>query len=474
MNGFNKCVNGHFFKEGLTKCPYCPSYDFVDMDRMPIPEIYAEENVGKLLTSSNSIFKFDNAPDGIKRYLKSRRKDRDLVTKSDVNSYLNFISSLEIDEIYGEIEILQNKLDVFFLRKNIHNLNFPELNLIDLHYIIPSKMKNFFPRTILATILNNYRNENIAWAQTGTFGNNSVDAHIFEKVAKELDFDKFIAINVNDLSNMVISSSLNTDFTEISKATEYQEENISCLNPIVKTQYNNLINQYEYSFENYKNDLIELKNNKLTSISFIVKAQNIVQSFSTMINQLSEMHDRNIMHTDIKPENILCTHEGFKLIDSMNVINEDISIGITPNHCSPEQILGLPITPASDIYNLGLIILKIVGAKLYGKTSNYIIPIGRNSTESVNIISEPNIYIDSQTSHVKTVEGRDAWRNFLEKCLAFQSKKRYNSMNDFQLDFENLLTNFPLEKDFEFSANFGHLENVNESGSREIAWVLSC
>ncbi len=24
MNGFNKCENGHFFKEDLSKCPYCP------------------------------------------------------------------------------------------------------------------------------------------------------------------------------------------------------------------------------------------------------------------------------------------------------------------------------------------------------------------------------------------------------------------------------------------------------------------
>jgi hypothetical protein len=25
MNGFNKCENGHFFKEDLSSCPYCPS-----------------------------------------------------------------------------------------------------------------------------------------------------------------------------------------------------------------------------------------------------------------------------------------------------------------------------------------------------------------------------------------------------------------------------------------------------------------
>jgi hypothetical protein len=25
MNGFKKCNNGHFYKEGLTNCPYCPS-----------------------------------------------------------------------------------------------------------------------------------------------------------------------------------------------------------------------------------------------------------------------------------------------------------------------------------------------------------------------------------------------------------------------------------------------------------------
>ena len=35
MEGFQKCNNGHLFKEGLPKCPYCPSGDSVPTDTVP-------------------------------------------------------------------------------------------------------------------------------------------------------------------------------------------------------------------------------------------------------------------------------------------------------------------------------------------------------------------------------------------------------------------------------------------------------
>ena len=139
MIGFIQCVNGHFFKQGLTQCPYCISSDNVFQDRMPSNKIRAEENVSKLLTSQNSIFMFDIAPDGIKRYIKTNRKLRDFVTVEELKGYLHFISQSELGDIHSEIVSLQRKLDVFFLRKNIYLLNIPDLKLVGDYFILPFK-----------------------------------------------------------------------------------------------------------------------------------------------------------------------------------------------------------------------------------------------------------------------------------------------------------------------------------------------
>ena len=483
MIGFIKCVNGHFFKQGLTKCPYCISSDNVFQDRMPANKIHAEENVSKLLTSQNSIFKFDIAPDGIKRYIKTNRKLRDFVTLEELNGYLHFISQSELGDIHSEIVTLQSKLDVFFLRKNIYHLNIPDLKLVGDYFIVPSKIKNYFSRTILDTIFNKYRihqkslsaNTNQAFSSA-----NSMSAIDFEKIADQLEHEKYLAMDLSDLSNLIVSTDLTGDFSKISKVKKYQEEDFSCLKPIVRTtvlEKNIEKNcEYEFSIDAYKKDLIKLKNDELHYISFLVDSQRIAQAFSSIFKQLSEMHAKNLIHADIKPDNIICAKEGFLLIDSLDVRNEDIAIGLTPGHCAPEQILGLPISPASDIHNLGLIVLKLVRGKLYGKTSNFVIPFGRENTENISFISEPYVYIDSKTSNVNTEIGRAKWREFLEKSLAFDPKNRHSTIEEFEQEFEDLLLNFPLQHSFEFRTEYGQLELVEESenGEAEIAWIMQC
>ncbi len=50
MQGFQKCNNGHFFKEGLPKCPYCPTGDSnssgaVDLNKTQITTNYDENTI---------------------------------------------------------------------------------------------------------------------------------------------------------------------------------------------------------------------------------------------------------------------------------------------------------------------------------------------------------------------------------------------------------------------------------------------
>ena len=85
-------------------------------------------------------------------------------------------------------------------------------------------------------------------------------------------------------------------------------------------------------------------------------------------------HQNLIVHRDLKPSNILVTEEGIpKLLDfGVSTLSEagvmDGSAGesatvvraLTPYYCSPEQIRGEPITTASDVYSLGLVLCELV------------------------------------------------------------------------------------------------------------------
>jgi serine/threonine protein kinase len=73
-------------------------------------------------------------------------------------------------------------------------------------------------------------------------------------------------------------------------------------------------------------------------------------------------HQRFIIHSDLKPANILLTNAGqVKLLDfGIATIKSASAAFLTPEFASPEQQRGEPLTAASDVFSLGCILRKLV------------------------------------------------------------------------------------------------------------------
>ena len=89
--------------------------------------------------------------------------------------------------------------------------------------------------------------------------------------------------------------------------------------------------------------------------------QQIVHIIGQLCDALHYAHQHYIVHRDIKPENILVSNQGkvkvtdfgiAKLTSSVTVTDDRI-VG-TPEYISPEQAQAQRITPASDIYSVGI------------------------------------------------------------------------------------------------------------------------
>ena len=98
-----------------------------------------------------------------------------------------------------------------------------------------------------------------------------------------------------------------------------------------------------------------------------------LQLFCRVCDAVSHAHRNLVVHRDIKPTNILVTADGTpKLLDFgiARLIAEDGPSGmpltltgmrvLTPEYASPEQVRGEPITTASDVYSLGVLLFELL------------------------------------------------------------------------------------------------------------------
>jgi serine/threonine protein kinase len=101
-----------------------------------------------------------------------------------------------------------------------------------------------------------------------------------------------------------------------------------------------------------------------------------------LVQQLSQTveyaHRQGVLHRDIKPANLMLKPEPTdglpfrviltdlglaKLVEGLGLTQEGTSVG-TPAYMSPEQALGQPTDPRSDVYSLGILLFELAARRL--------------------------------------------------------------------------------------------------------------
>jgi serine/threonine-protein kinase len=151
-----------------------------------------------------------------------------------------------------------------------------------------------------------------------------------------------------------------------------------------------------------------------------------------VLGGLSYAHKRGIVHRDIKPANIRIDEEGrARIMDfgiahlsSSNMTRTGVMVG-TPAYMAPEQIVGAPITAATDLFSVGAVLYELLtGVK----------PFHADTLQSVmyKIVSQPSPDLPANSGVPP------AMNEIVSKALAKDATQRYTSATE----MANALTAF--------------------------------
>lgn len=192
-----------------------------------------------------------------------------------------------------------------------------------------------------------------------------------------------------------------------------------------------------------------------------------IQLFLQVCSAVEFAHRNLVVHRDIKPSNVLVTPEGLpKLLDFgiAKVLDPTLARGgketelgwrwLTPRYASPEQIRGEPVTTATDVYSLGVVLFELLtGTAPHGEALN------PAELERAVLTQEPPLLSTAVARLGERAAGRlgllgsaSDWGprlrgdldNIVAKALAKLPSERYGSVEQLSADLRLYLAGHPI------------------------------
>ena len=164
------------------------------------------------------------------------------------------------------------------------------------------------------------------------------------------------------------------------------------------------------------------------------------QTVADLIAQIADALDRaqqlGIVHRDVKPANIVVSASGHAKLTDFGVAYVPAStmtqtgtmIG-SPRYMSPEQVLGLPIDPRSDIFSLGVVLYEMLAGR-----APFVRPGDTTIFPLINrIAAEPHPPVRQQDPSIPA-----DFEVILCKALAKKPEDRYQRAGEMAIDLRKL------------------------------------
>lgn len=173
--------------------------------------------------------------------------------------------------------------------------------------------------------------------------------------------------------------------------------------------------------------------------------------FAAVCDAVAYAHQRLLVHRDIKPGNLMVSAQGIpKLLDygigkllednEDSTLTRDFGTSLTPAYAAPEQLLGEPVTTATDVHALGILLYEtLCGAHPYRCEGR------RGEALRQAILHVPAAALIQQAGLIPMPV---AWRGDLDRIVAMALEKnaqqRYASARELGDDVRAVLAGMPV------------------------------
>lgn len=162
-------------------------------------------------------------------------------------------------------------------------------------------------------------------------------------------------------------------------------------------------------------------------VTICIPRQRIFLLLAEIARRAGELHEKGLVHGDLKPANIMLGEQGPVLIDAFEMREGTVAPGWTPDWSAPEQVLGELVTVAADVYPIGKMIVDAIGGELVGEVRKFRArPTVDQKAKEFDIFYNPSIYVrPADTADIALSVA--AWQALAKRCLAFAPADRPKS-----------------------------------------------